>query len=591
MSQNPIVALTLILSLGIAAQWLASFTGIPSILLLLGLGFTMGPFLGWINPDMMFGDLLLPIVSLSVAIILFEGGLSLQIRRLRNVGNVILRIVLICSFITFVLVTLFVYYVLGYSLAFSLLLGAILIITGPTVIIPILSNLNVKEPIRSILRWDGIISDPLGALVAICVLEAVLAHTTAEVFFVVGSAVFKTLFVGVVIGSVASYIILLGIRYYWLEEAHHNPVVFAMVLACYVFSNHIQVDAGLIAVTIMGLVIANQKATPVIHITDFKENIRVILNAFLFITLAGSIEVSELQAVFLPAMALVVFLVLIVRPLGVYCATSGTTLSKEEKLFACFLAPRGIVSAALASLFGLELEKLGFAGGEFLSPMTFVVIAATVIIYSVLAPLLVSYLQISSHKEEGILIIGANQFSRAIAKMLKKAGYKVQLVDSNKDKVAQARNARLKVFNGNFLAYEAKHSDSLEDTGMVLAMTENDEVNSIAVLHFQRHFDQAEVYQLAPSTSKLPETLLGRMLFDDKMTPAKIQQRLDRGETVQMQTFSENETYDNWKKEKGKETSLLFKLYPDGQVEPETPQSLLSLLGKGTSIIYLGPQS
>ncbi len=589
-TQTAVISLAAIIALGISVKWLSWAIKAPSILLLLTVGFLAGPILGWIDPKQLFGPLLLPIVSLSVAVILFEGGLSLRFKDVREVGHVIRNLVTIGAIVGMGLTFLFLHYVLGFSLTISLLESAILIVTGPTVIIPMLSDLNVKEPIRSVLRWEGIIIDPLGVMVAVLIYQGLLQRSVTEALGVISIGVVKTLVIGTVIGIAGAYFILLLLRKYWMSDELHNPVILMILFVTFILSNLFQQDSGLICMTIMGMILANQKETQISHIVDFKENLRIILIAFLFIILAASIELQALKETLGVSLLLLAFLIFIARPVSVLASTMFSELSWKEIFFLSSLAPRGIIAAAISALFGLELSKIGYQGAHIIAPITFTVIAGTVIFYGIAAPLIAKWLNLSSLPDQGILIIGANTLARHIGEALDAEKYKVQFIDTDFWKVSETKDYRLPVYHGNFLTFESENPDGLEDMGKLLAMTESDDVNSLAVIHFSEHFDQAGLYQLPETTDKIPARLMGRRLFGEGYDFHRLSRFLEEGYDIKSTRITAEFTHKDWENQYQHQAIPLFYIRKGGILVPLTTDKT-SPPAAGGKVIFMAKKS
>ena len=568
--QTVVISLTAIIVLGVSAKWIGWATRIPSILLLLFIGLIVGPITGWIQTQDLFGKLLLPIVSLSVAVILFEGGLSLRFRDIKDLGGVIAVLVIVGSAVSFVASSFFLYYVLHFSWTFSLLESAILVVTGPTVIVPLINHLNIKEPTKSILKWEGIVIDPIGATAAVLIYHALLQQSTAEVIEVVALGVVKTLLIGTFFGIAIGYLILLILRRFLISDALQNPVVLMFLLGTFTLSNYFQEDSGLISVTIMGLILANQKQTQVRHIADFKENLKIILIGFLFITLAGSINLSALKDTLAESLALIAFLIFVARPLSVFISTFFSKLKWREILFMAFMAPRGIIAAAISALFGLLLVRIDYAEAHVFAPMTFTVIAGTVIFYSVLTPFLARYLNISSIPDQGVLIVGANRLARMIGEALYNEKFKVQLIDIDYWKVSETKKYPMPVYYGPFVTFEAAQPESMKGLGKLLALTERDDVNSLAVIHFDHYFDVANLYQLSARTDKIPSNLMGRTLFGKEYTFEKLSGLIDEGYIVKTTGLSSEFTYHNWSEKYSENTIPLFYIRKSGILVPIT---------------------
>lgn len=526
MHEDLLVSLTGIIGLAVAAHWLAWRLRAPSILLFLGIGLLGGPILHVIDVDHVLGELLFPIVSLSIAIILFEGGLTLHVEDLRHVEVVVWRILSLGVITTWGLTTLLARLLLDFSFQMALLTGAILVVTGPTVIIPLLRQIRPSARVASILRWEGIVIDPVGVVLTVLVFDAISTANVNEGIAVILVGVLKTSVVGVVFGYAAVRFLIEALRRHALPDYLENPVTLFLVLTAFTLSNLLQSESGLLTVTIMGVVLANQdlhvagrwylggSKTP-IHIeriVEFKETLQTLIVSSLFIILSARLDLKDLSQIGWGTAAFVAGLILVVRPLTIALCTFGSALSRQERIFIGWMAPRGIVAAATASLFGLELAAQEVKGAEQLVPVVFVVIITTVIVYSVSAGPLTRRLGLSQANPQGTLIVGAHGWARTIAQSLKKAGFQVLLVDTNWAHVQQARMDGLPVVYANILSGQTDELLDLAGVGRVLALTSNDEVNSLTSLKFARLFGRAQVYQLPYKRSKVERMATGREL-------------------------------------------------------------------------------
>jgi NhaP-type Na+/H+ or K+/H+ antiporter len=357
-----------VLVLGIAAQWLAWRLRFPSILLLLGFGFTLAAVaepLGWIDPSSVVDDaLLLPVVSLSVAVILFEGGLTLRLAELREAGRALLRLITLGALLTWGLTTLAARCFCGLGWPLSLLLGAILVVTGPTVIGPLLRHVRPTRRIGAVLKWEGIVIDPIGAVLAVLVFEGLSA---GGVWLGATGALWglaMTILVGIVVAALTGLVLLVLLRRFLIPDFLHNAVILAAVVASFAVSNVLQEESGLLTVTLLGVIMANQRYVSVRHVAEFKENLQVLLISCLFIVLASRQDPEVLAEVGWGGLLFLTALIVVVRPASVYLSTVGSELNLRERTFLAFLAPRGIVAAAVAAVFSLKLghESLGALG-------------------------------------------------------------------------------------------------------------------------------------------------------------------------------------------------------------------------------------
>ncbi|MEZ6016086.1 MAG: sodium:proton antiporter [Planctomycetota bacterium] len=561
--------LATVAALGLGAQWLAWRFRLPSILLLLGAGLLAGPVFGLLQPDHLFGHLLHPLVSLAVAVILYDGGLSLDLRELRNSARAIVRLCTVGVAVTWVLATALGIYVAGLTFPVALVLGAILTVTGPTVIGPLLRQVRPKGQVEPIARWEGIVADLIGATLAALALHGVLdAHTSnATTIETLQSALLgltKTISVGALFGGLGAAVLAIPIARHWIPDALQNPISLAVVLVTFVGADQLAHESGLVAVTLMGFILANQHKTSVHHIVEFKENLTILLISGLFVILAATFDVDDLRAVGWGGLAFVLLTILVVRPVAVFVSTYGTGLARNERMFLAALAPRGIVAAAISALFGLRLEEAGIAGAEALAPMAFVVIIVTVAVYGLAAGPLARRLKLSDPDANGVLIAGAGLFSVAFAKALQRANIPVVLVDSNRAAVATARLEGLRSFRRSILEADVLEHLPMTGIGKLLAMTPNDEVNALACVHFAGTFGRANVYQMPPaqerSGAELRGDLRGRVLFRGVNSAGALDARVRRGAAIKATQLSSTFDLAAFKAQNGAGAVLLGRL-------------------------------
>ncbi len=577
MTESILFQLAGVLVLGVTAQWLAWRLGLPSILLLLTFGLVAGPVRLWLRPNALFGDLLLPAVSLAVALILYEGGLTLRLSELSKVGAVVRNLVTIGALVTWLVATCSGYLILGLSMELSALLGAVLVVTGPTVIVPMLRQIRPSGSVGSVLKWEGIVIDPIGAVSAVLVFEvigvvqhAAVADTAAHIVW----GVLRTIVFGGGIGLAAAGLLVLLLARYWVADYLQNAASLMFVIAAFAASNHFQPESGLLAATVMGFALANQRWVDVQHIAEFKENLQVLLIACLFIVLGARLERAQLETVshILGRAALFVgVLVLVARPLSVVLSTMRSGLSWQERAFMCWMAPRGVVAAAVASVFAIELRKQGTAGAELLVPVTFFVIIATVALYGLTSALVARRLGVAESSPQGLLIVGAHALARNIGEVLKEKGFRVLLVDSNRENVNAARMAGLPTHAGSILAEQTLDELELGGVGRLLAMTPNDWVNALAVHRFVRVFGRANCYQLAADERAFARRerhahLHGRPMFQEGMTFARLEALCARGFGVKATRLSEEFDYKAYRKKYGDSALPLFVLSEKGRL-------------------------
>lgn len=569
--------IALVPALGVAAQWIAWRTRLPGILLLLLIGIALGTF---ISPDNVIAAategsstagarVLFPLVSLSVAIILFEGGLSLRINELREAGTAVLRLVTIGALVTVVLTAMSAHYVLDFGWRISLLVGAILVVTGPTVISPLLRQIRPSRRIESTMKWEGIVIDPIGAVLAVLVFEEFMV--SAKQFDPVHATLIllKTSLVGVAMGWLGATALVQSYRRYWVPDYLQGILALATTLLLFSLSNVIAEESGLITVTVLGIVLANQKQAAIVHVIEFKEHLRTLLIGCLFIVLGSRIEPMELIELGWPGFFFVLILILIIRPVSAFVALAGSSLHANEKAFVGALAPRGIVAAAVASVFALKLEGTtnggaDAAGASQLVAVTFLVILCTVAVYGLSAGPLARFLKLANPNPQGLLIAGADHWIRELCKVLQESQVSVLVVDTNYNKVSAARMEGLPAECINILSDRTLEEINFGNIGRLLALTPNDEVNSLAVQEFRHLFTRAGVFQLSfkshASAQKrsMAHHLQGRVLFGNEWTFTKIREMVEAGASFKATKLSESFTHNDFLKRYGDGVLVMF---------------------------------
>lgn len=562
MNEYLLLGLGSIVIAGIGAQWLAWRLKWPSIVILLALGFIAGPVTGLIKPDEVLGPLLLPLVSISVAIILFEGGLGLRICELKQIGKVVFSLVSFGVLINGVLIALSAHYILGLNFTISILLGAILVVTGPTVIIPLLRHIKPAGKVGSIIKWEGIVIDPIGAALAVLAFEYIIIgqsfSVSALMFFL------RSIFTGLAVGAIGAWISLLLLKKYWIPDFLHGTVTLMFVVIAFILSNFLHRESGLFAVIAMGIIMGNQRKVEMQHIVSFKENLRVLIISTLFIILAARLNLKDFSIFNWKFLFFLLVLILIARPVSVFLSTFRSGLNNREKLFISWMAPRGIVAAAIVSIFAFELSKRGIAQAEYLVPVTFLVIIATVVIYGVSSAYVAQRLGLARNNPQGILILGAHRWGRLIAKKLQDEGVKVVLVDSNALNVSLAQEEGLNAYEENILNQDIEENIDLDEIGRLWALTANNEANSLAVLHFRDIFGRSEVYQLYPEQKSqgqeiiIPLSLRGRYLFGQNASYYNLTERFNRRGAFETISLLDDLNEESFHLKYGKDAIALF---------------------------------
>ncbi|MDQ1260926.1 MAG: hypothetical protein QG575_107 [Euryarchaeota archaeon] len=551
MDQIPLMELAGIIITGISAQWLAWRLKLPSILLLMVFGFVAGPVTGFLHPDQLLGPILSPFISISLALILFEGGMSLKIRDLIGTRIVVRNLLTIGVFTTWLIASSFAYIILGLNPLLSVLLGSILVVTGPTVITPLLLYVRPSRRVGSIVKWEGIMNDPIGAILAIIVLEGILASGPHEAALAAALGFMMTFIAGCSFGFLGALIIIKVMKDYWAPDRLLEVLSLMLVVLVFATSELIREESGLLAATLMGVVLANQNKVNIMPIIKFKEDLRTLLISILFIILVARLPLEYINYININTVLYLVCLIFIVRPAAVILSTHRLGLSWQEKVFIAWMAPRGIVAAAVASIFGLYLSEQGMPQAEMLAPITFFIVAGTVAIYSLTAGPLARYLNLASRNQKGYLIVGAHSWARKIASILRDQGLAVLLVDTNSAEIARAYEEGLPTYHGSIMSESILDEIDISDLGHIIALASDDMVNSLAAIRFMDVFGRKEVYQVRSEITGFrgkeaiaPTHLRGRFLFSPQLTYSYLDERFKSGGSLVINEFTENFKYD-----------------------------------------------
>lgn len=568
---HAIIGIVIVLVLGIGSQWVAWRIKIPSILLLLLAGFFAGPVTGMLSQEALQGEWLFAFVSLSIGIILFEGGLSLRVSDLRKIGGSVVKLITLGVVITWILVGLAAYYVLGFNIGLAIQIGAILTVTGPTVVVPLLRHVRPSGKVASVARWEGITVDPIGAILAVLVFEAIIllngaAGETLDVALVEAVlGMFNELVVGIGLSMAGAGVMIVMLRRRLVPDYLLNSVALMLVVSVFELSNVLQEESGLLTTTLMGIILANQKIVNVRRITEFKEDLQVLLIGSLFILLSARLDISALEYIKLPAWIFLAIVILVVRPIAVFISLRKSALSVKEKTFLSWLAPRGIVAAAVASLFSFRLAEVYPDEVNALVPIVFLVIVGTVAVYGLTLLPLARYLKLATPSAQGVLILGIHRWGLDVALALKELGFRVLVIDANYRNVEMAKHRGLEAEQANALSEHVVDELDLGGIGKFIAWTPNDEVNSLAALHFIEVFESTEVYQLVSradqsdaSKNELPLHLRGVPLFDQSADYATLSAKYTKGGKVEAFELENDMSYIELMDKYDDEALLLF---------------------------------
>ncbi len=596
-----------IVILGIIAQWVAWRLKLPAILPLILIGLLVGPFATLFTEDgskliepiwngrkgLFPGEGLYYFVSLAISIILFEGGLTLKRSEVKNVGPVITKLITVGSLVTFFGAGLSAHYIFGLSWQISFLFSALIIVTGPTVITPILRNIPLKKDVSAVLKWEGILIDPIGALVAVLIFEFISvgegqAYTmTALIDFG------KILLFGFTFGFTFAHGLAFAIKKDLIPHYLLNVVSLSVVLLVFIESDIFAHESGLLAVVVMGMVIGNMDLPNIKELLYFKESLSVLLISILFILLAANINIADLELIYnwntVVLFAIVVFLI---RPLGVFLSALGSNLKFKEKLFIGWVGPRGIVAAGIASLFGSKLMLRGEPGAEYITPLVFMIVLGTVLLNATTARLFAKAVGVFLTKSEGIVIIGASKISRLIGHYLMKNGRHVVLIDNNETNINKAKKIGLEAFTANIFSDSLTDNIELNDVGYLMALTGNSDINKFAIKKFGKQFGENGSFRLVDTDEMSdPENNPTEGLFSHTDDFIKLMEAARKYPAIHEIALNSQEHYLDLIKitEADEDIIPIFLKTPEGELKIISSHSdQFKDIKNGYSLVYLG---
>lgn len=500
-----------IIILGIIAQWVAWRLKLPAILPLILIGLFVGPFstllsddgTKWIEPiwngveGFFPGESLYYFVSLAISIILFEGGLTLKRSEIKNIGPVITKLITLGSLVTFIGGGVAAYFIFGLSLKISFLFSGLIIVTGPTVISPILRNVPLKKDVSSVLKWEGILIDPIGALVAVLVYEFIVAGEGGEFTITALKEFGKIVLFGSTFGFSFAHALAFSTKKNLIPHYLLNVFTLSAVLGVFVMSDAFAHESGLLAVVVMGMVLGNINLPNLKELLYFKESLSVLLISILFILLSANINIEDLQLLYRWETAvLFAIVVFVIRPIGVFLSTQGSDLKMNERIFISWVGPRGIVAAGIASLFGSKLLLKGEPGAEYITPLVFMIVLGTVLLNATTARIFAKMIGVFLKKSDGILIVGASEVSRLIARYLQRNNRHVVLLDSNSNSVRMSKELGLEAIEANIYSDDVTDNIELNHVGYLMALTGSSEINTYAISRFKKQFGENGSFRL-----------------------------------------------------------------------------------------------
>ncbi|CAM4138605.1 sodium:proton antiporter [Psychrobacter arenosus] len=557
-----------VVALGIGAQWLAWYLKQPSILFLLLIGILIGPVLHYFDPDLVLGELMFPFISLGVAIILFEGSLTLEFDEIKQHGKVVQMLVSVGVVITIAIVALSTYLLFDVDPKIALLFGALVCVTGPTVIIPLLRSVRPNKTVSNILKWEGIIIDPIGAIAVVLVYEYIISGGEANSLLLFG----KIVVLATALGMAGAYVLAFLMRRHMIPEFLRNVFTLAFVLLLFSVSNHLEHESGLLTVTVLGVALANWPKFPRDHILEFNESLTVLLVSVLFIVLAARVELNSLVSVGFAGLVLLAIVMFIARPLAVWASSIGSDLKTNEKLMISWIGPRGIVAAAISSLFAIRLQEYDIQGVELLVPLVFMVIIGTVMIQGLGAKMVGNMLGVREPETNGILIVGSNPVALLVATSLKEQGFDVIVAHNNYTNIAKARMSGLRTYFGNPVSDHADRHLDLIGIGHLFAMSMDKELNTLSEIQYRHEFGEQKIYRLKFSDEKVKSerqdktsNFQSQWLFGKDVTYTKLASMLSKKARIKITNITDSYTYAQYKAD-NKQFVPLYTLDKEGKL-------------------------
>lgn len=567
---EPVVMLVVIGLLSITSQLFAHKLKIPAILPLLLTGLVLGPGTGLLDSDALFADLLFPVVSLSVAIILFEGALTLNFKEIEGHGSVVRNLCTLGVLVTWLVVSPITHFVTGLPLSLSFLFGAIVTVTGPTVIMPMIRSVRPTKNVSSILRWEGIVIDPVGALLAVLVFEFLASQQDA---FAHTALVFgTTIAIGSGLGLAAGFGLGKILRTNFIPSYLRNTAVLTVVLGAFEVSNLVAEESGLLTVTVMGIVLANMRNLETSDILEFKETLSVLLISGLFIILAARVELDALASIAQSAWPVILVMIVVARPLSVWLSSWGSTLNWQEKALISWIAPRGIVAAAVSALFALKLESQGYAEAQTIVSLVFLVILSTVVLQSLTSTWIASMLGQREPAPHGFLIFGANEFARALAKELKDADQTVKVSDTNWESISAARMLEIPTYFGNPSSEHAERTMDTTGIGYGLVLSPYKQLNPVVTHYLEDMFGNDKVMGLQAQKQVTSDKLKSAASYEKTLglfggaTYSELASKLAKGASIKKTQLTESFTLEDYRQKYANRYVPLFAVDPKQRV-------------------------
>ncbi|MEO0575213.1 MAG: sodium:proton antiporter [Pseudomonadota bacterium] len=586
------IGIVFVVGLGIAAQWLAWKMRLPAIVLLAAAGIMAGPVFGLVDPSEQLGELLRPLINLCVAIILFEGGLSLNLAELKHAASGVRRLVYLGAPLSWLLASSCAYFIAGLDTATSLVFGAIMVVTGPTVIMPLLRQAALNRRTASYLKWEGIVNDPIGALLAVVMFQFFVFTGQGSGFVHVAESLALAIGSGLLFGGLGGWLTGQAFRAGLVPEYLKSPVMLGLVLVVFVTANYMQHEAGLLAVTIMGIVIANMNLPGFGDMRRFKEYITIMLVSIVFVLLTSDLDVSSLTSIGWRGAALIGALLFIARPVAIMLATINAGMEFRERILLAWIAPRGIVAAATAGVMGPRLVDEGY-GAEVLLPLVFAVIFTTVLLHGFSLNWLAARLGLASRHRDSVVIVGASPWSTELARTLRELDVNVLISDASWHALRDARLAGVPVFYGEILSEFAEETVEIAHVRTVLAATSNDAYNALVCMSIAPEVGQSRVFQLAMGRADdddpkaVARGMRGNIAFDKDAVFEKLWRNHVRGWLFAKTRLTEGYSYSDFLGDQSTD-SIAILVVSDGNVQFVSAQASVEPKA-GDTIVYFAP--
>lgn len=596
MSPSLLLDIALIGILGIGSQWIAWRFRLPAIVIMSVTGLLVGPILGIMDPEKEFGDLYNPMISAAVAIILFEGSLNLSFKELKGVGKPIFRISTTGALIAWGLGSLTAYYIAGLSWAVAFVIGGLFIVTGPTVIMPLLRQAKLKPRPAKVLKWEGIIVDPIGALLAVFAFEIISIITADDP----SGLKLVMFFVGSIFAILLGWALGRGLG--WIFEEGHIPeflkssAIVVVVVFCFTAADLVMHETGLLSVTAMGITLANMGISSISDMRHFKENITVLLISAIFIMLTASLEVETLLQIFSPnILGYVLLMMFVVRPLSIFLSTMKTNLTLNEKVLLGWIAPRGIVALTVSSYFASILLDAGYEDADIVTSLTFALVFSTVMAHGFSIGWLAKKLGLSETGKPGALIVGSNPFTVRLADSLKRSNIPVIIVDASWGHLRLARKAGVPTYHGDLLSEQTEQILDTIPYDFLLTVTDDQAYNSLVCTTFLPEYGRNNVFKVSPYTdpdSEYPSGVVsrvgGRILFDKKFPLEHLIKKVEKGYVIRRTTLTDQYGLKEYLNDKDDSTVFLYLIKPNGVLKFFS-EEMRTVPSSGDLIVSLTP--